>query len=272
MKPALWRVPSYSEPGLPRPRTTLVSLTFLASLLGGSLGLLAFLAFLGSFLRFAFLILLRADHFRLGRGTLFRRRDLLEDRRRHHRGDGAVGFRQDLGALHLEIAHVERVADREVAHVDLELRGDVGRETLHLHLAEQMLEDAAAVLDAGRHADQHDPDLYRDALRQRDMLQIQVQDDAGHRIALDLADQRLHVLGAPALELEIHDDVAAVRGIQHRAEVLQGDRERDRVLATAVVDPRDAAARAKLAGHALPRVGPGGGFQSNDGHRVPSFL
>src|SRR5882757_1731970 len=151
MKPALWRVPSYSEPGLPRPRTTLVSLTFLASLLGGSLGLLAFL---GSFLRFAFLVLLRADHFRLGRGALFRRRDLLEDRRRHHRRDGAVGFRQDLGALHLEIAHVERVADREVAHVDLELRGNVGRETLHLHLAEQMLEYAAAVLDAGRHADQ----------------------------------------------------------------------------------------------------------------------
>src|SRR6185295_8190125 len=57
LKPALCRVSSYSEPGLPRPRTTLASLTFLASLLA----LLA--ALLAALFLFRLFLLLRPDHF-----------------------------------------------------------------------------------------------------------------------------------------------------------------------------------------------------------------
>src|SRR2546426_8124276 len=94
MKPALCRVPSYSEPGLPRPTTTLGPLTLLASLFG---------------LRGLFLLLL-GDQLGFGLHHLFRGLHFLEYRRRHHRRDRAVHLGLDLGALGLDVAHVERVA------------------------------------------------------------------------------------------------------------------------------------------------------------------
>ena len=63
-------------------------------------------------------------------------------------------------------------------------------------------------------------------------------------MALDLADQGLPVLGGAPPELQVHDHVASVGGLEHGHQVFERDRERDRVLAASVVDAGDAPAGA----------------------------
>jgi hypothetical protein len=129
-----------------------------------------------------------------------------------------------------------------------------------------VLQDAAPVLHADRNAGQNDRHLDRDPLGERDVLEIEVEDVAPHRIALDLADERLAVARAVAVDLEIDDDVRALRPHDDFLELLQPDGENDRILPAAVIDGRDAPRLTELARDALADSAPARALQCVHGH------
>ena len=102
---------------------------------------------------------------------------------------GVVEHRDALGQR--EIADVEAVADRERRDVDVDVIRDVRRIDAEVHLVHRLLEDAARVANALRDAGEAKRDADRDLLARDELLEVDVQDVALERVALDLADQRL---------------------------------------------------------------------------------
>src|SRR5262249_30071838 len=105
-----------------------------------------------------------------------------------------------------------------------------------------------------------------DLLGERDVLEVQVQDVPLHGIALDLADQRLPVRGRSAGDLEVHDDVGARGAVDQRLDLLRVHDERERLLASPVVDRGYVAGGAELLRGALADAGPLLAVQTRDGH------
>jgi hypothetical protein len=130
----------------------------------------------------------------------------------------------------------------------------------------EVLQDAAAVLDAGGHAHELDRDLDRDALRERDVLEIQMEDVPHHRVPLNFPDQRLAVGGRGPRDVQIDDDVRARGALQQRVHFLRAHDERDGSLAASVIDGGNASGGAELLGDALADAGPLLAVQTRDGH------
>ena len=182
MKPTLWRVSLYLEPGFPRPTKSLCIVLRFALRFGLRFGL-------GFGIRFRFRY---GGHFggRRRRGFDFacgaRGFDRYDDRlrRRQHLETG--------GELHLGCGHVIVYAQR--GHVDLDFLGQrVGR-ALHFEFVEDDVKHGAGFAHAVGDADGDDAQQRVNGFGCRDALQIGVHDAVGDRIALEIA-QESGVLG-----------------------------------------------------------------------------
>src|SRR5712664_96276 len=194
-KPALWRVRSYSLPGLPRPtrsRIKLLLLFLLAALVARLLGGLV-AGFLGALLgacsalggsargSLAFLgrgSLLGGRHIRrrhCRRDFLVLRDELRNDDRRHH--GILVLVQRRLDPLRKgQVPHMDRMAHREAAQVDLdEFRQIVGQAD-DVELVQDVVHHAALLLDAGRilGVDEVQRHLHVDLLVLGDALEVDV--------------------------------------------------------------------------------------------------
>ena len=89
-----------------------------------------------------------------------------------------------------------------------------------------------------------DRHLDLDALGERDVLEVEVDDVVGERVVLNVADEGGVVLAG---HRQVDDRVAALAFGDRELEVAGPDRDRDRRLTVAVEDARDQAGRARLA-------------------------
>src|SRR3984885_1239246 len=231
----LWRVPSYSAPGLPRP-------TISQSTSGAPRGLLAVvpaLGLAGSLFAGCLLALLAGGAFGHQLGLLL---DLflgldLPPRRRESGHNGLRIVSQGNALRRSERLERDRVADLQLGHVVVDGIRDVTGQSLDRQLARDLLEHTA-LLDAGRvlSADQVEHHGSADRLVKSDAQHVDVDRHAADRVAGQLLDD--HGRGAGAVDAEL----------EHRARVLEGvaqlpliDLEGDRILATPVDDSGDAA-------------------------------
>ena len=211
-QPTLWRVRSYSRPGIaeprdeqverrgalapteeahgPNPRSSLARRSRRAlrprprlrprdGLALGTLFALGNLA-LGQLALFELLAL---DLFRLGLDEPRRHRH-----RREHRLLRVVQVRDALGRR-VEVDEAQRVADRHPADVELEVLRNLHRQGLDGDLAADLREHAA-LGDADRLADQLHDDLRLDRLVEPHLLKVDVDDPAAHRMLLVLLEDR----------------------------------------------------------------------------------
>src|SRR2546426_8954614 len=139
--------------------------------------------------------------------------------------------------------------------------GNVFGQHLDLDLARHLIEHAAGVADAVRVPHQVDRDLERDLLRRVDLVEVHVDDVGPQRMALDLADQRLHRL---AFDRELDDGALRLDALERLLERLGLDLERLGVPPVAVDHGGDPAPEARLARAALAGCLPRGGRERYD--------
>jgi hypothetical protein len=154
------------------------------------------------------------------------------------------------------------VADGERRDVDVDPVGDVGRVGRDLELARDLLEEAALVAHALGNADERERDAHRDPLAGDQLLEVDVDERAAHRVALDLADERAH-RGAAERELEHRRGGDA---LEREAEGAGVERQPLRLAAVAVDDGGDAPGRAELARGALAGLAARLGGEGGGGH------
>ena len=82
----------------------------------------------------------------------------------------------------------------------------------------------------------HDRDADRDLLAGDELLEVDVQDLALERVALDLADQRL---GGAAVDRQLDDGALGGDALKQLLELARVERERLRLAAVAVDDGRE---------------------------------
>ena len=144
------------------------------------------------------------------------------------------------------------VADRQRRDVDVDVVGNRRRIDAEVHLVHRLLEDAARVANAVGRAGEPERDADGDLLAGDELLEVDVDDAAVDRMALDLANQRLRHF---AVDAEL-DDRAAGRELAEQLFDFAGvDRERLRVAAVAVDHGGNVAALPNLASDASAAVG-----------------
>src|SRR2546426_684387 len=221
-----------------------------ATLSGLALGLLLALAYLADQLRLGHL-----GH-RLRRG----RRDLLGPRR-HDRRDREVAVGEDRNVGDLQVPHMQRIADLERGHIQLDTVRDLLRQHLDLDLARHLVEHATGVADAVRRAHEVHGHLELHLLGRVDLVEVHVDDVGPHGVPLDLADQGPH-------RLPVHGELDdGARGLDSRERLLERlrlDGERLGVAAATVDHRRDLAAEPRLARGTLARTLTGAGGQGDD--------
>src|SRR6266545_4775323 len=146
------------------------------------------------------------------------------------------------------VAYVQRVADLERVHVELDAIRDVLREHLDLHLARHLVEHAAGVPHAVRVPHEVHRHLELDLLRRMDLIEIHVNDVGPDGVALDLANQCLHRL---AVHRELDDRARGLDPLQRLLERLGLELEGLGVAPVAVDHRRDLAVEARLPRGAL---------------------
>src|SRR6266704_1139212 len=294
-KPALWRVAAYSGPGLPRPTTARS-----CSALFAALGLLGLVGLFGlgwrrgaapappapPALRLGFgrraalgglaLLLLAfadlADQLGFGDlgGGLGRGGGHLFGPRGHDRGDRELRQGEDRRVRDVQVAYVQRVADLEGGDVELHAIGNVLRQHLDLDLARHLVEHAAGVAHAVRIARQVHRDLQLDLLRGVDLVEVHVDDVGPQGMALDLADQGLHLL---AVHRQLDDGALRLDADERLLERFRLDLERLGFAPVPVDHRGDLAVEARLARAALAGGLSGGGRERYDlCHRQSSVL
>ena len=113
---------------------------------------------------------------------------------------------------------------RELAHIHVDVLGDVRRQALHLDVARHEVEQAALLLDARRlalHDDGHGDD---DRLVHRELVEVRVQELMCDRIELVFAH---HHARLAALELQVDQRVRARLGVQDAQQLLGIDGDGD---------------------------------------------
>src|SRR5207244_10848325 len=103
------------------------------------------------------------------------------------RRDRQLRLREDPGVRDAQIPHVERVADLEGRHIELDPVGDVLGQHLDLHLTGHLVEHAAGVAYAVGIAHQVHRHFELDLLGRVDLVELHVDDVGPDRVALDLA-------------------------------------------------------------------------------------
>ena len=141
--------------------------------------------------------------------------------------------------------------------VDLDVLRHLERQRLDVDLVRHLGEHAA-LLDAGRLADERDHDGGLDRLVEPDLLEVDVRDRAAHLVALVVLEDR-RVLAA-AVDGDVEHDVAAGRGRQRGAQLALADRDRDG-LGAAVEDARNDALLAQAPGFGGSEDGPLGNLE-----------
>ena len=128
----------------------------------------------------------------------------LDDRLRRRadadRRAGVVEHHHALGKL--DVANVEAVSDRQRGDVDVDVIGNDRRIDANVHLVHRLLEDAARVANALGDADEAQRNADGDLLAGDELLEVDVEDVALERVALDLADERLRDVLPPTRELD----------------------------------------------------------------------
>ena len=130
---------------------------------------------------------------------------------------------------------LQRVADHHPGDVDGDALGDRGRQRLDRDLAGDVLEHAA-LLDAGRllGSEQLDRHVGLDLVVELDLLEVEVDQVAAHRVALLLLDHDRD--RARSLDLEVEQRAAVD---EHVASIARGDLKGPRLRPVAVDDARD---------------------------------
>ncbi len=105
-----------------------------------------------------------------------------------------------------------------MADVHRDAGGDVRREALDLHLAQDLVEDAAGVLDAQRNSQQLHTHADAQSLVQSNALQVDVNQVVIERLALPVDDHRLG--RALAGDFNVEDRVVAGLGEENPGDLL----------------------------------------------------
>ncbi len=114
-----------------------------------------------------------------------------------------VGDELQLAAVR-QVGDANHLAEHQLAHIRVDVAGNVGRQALDFHFAQQLLQDAALHLHPGRFALQQDGHADPQHLVHGDALQINVQQRALDGLVLPVDD---HHLGGLAVEAEIENRV-----------------------------------------------------------------
>ncbi len=101
-----------------------------------------------------------------------------------------------------QIAYPQNREHLQVAHIHVDVPGNVGRETLNLHLAHHLVQDAAGGLYANRHAQQLYAHLHAQNLIQRNPLHIDVNQPVVDRFPLPVHNHRLGRTGSTNFHVE----------------------------------------------------------------------
>ena len=159
-------------------------------------------------------------------------------RHRHRRQHRLLRIVEERDALlDRQVDEAQRVADRHAAHVEVEVLGNLHRQRLDPDLAADLREHAA-LGDTDRLADELDDDLRLDRLVEPDLLQVDVDQPALHRVLLVVLEDR-GVGGLLAFERDVEDRVQPLSAGQHAPQLSLGNADRVRLLAAPVEHGRN---------------------------------
>jgi hypothetical protein len=143
-----------------------------------------------------------------------------------------------------------------MCHVDVEMLRDAGDLGPHRNFAQDVVHHAAFFHAFGRAMDD-DRHVDRDFLVRVDLLEVDVEQRAVGRVALQGLD---HALGRLAADIEVDDRAVALDPFEGAGEVVGVQCQHLRRVAMSVDHCRDAAAPPHLAYFAFARFGPGFGL------------
>ena len=113
----------------------------------------------------------------------------------------------------------------QLADVDVDVLGNVGRQALHLDLAGHEIQQAALLLDARRLALDDDRHRHDDGLVHRELVEVGVQQLVRDGVELVVPDH--HARFRAAIELEVDQRVGAGLGVKDAQHLLRIDRDRN---------------------------------------------
>jgi hypothetical protein len=149
-------------------------------------------------------------------------------------------FIEDCRVFDLQVGDVQRFADVQLADIQRDFLGDMGRQTGDGDVALNMLDDAAEGFHAEREAHEIDRDSHRDRFIHGDTVEIDMNQVAGDRVLLQLADDDLARGAALTLDVEVDEGVQG-RAVHEAVQRPKVDSDRNRLCFRAVDNRRDIA-------------------------------
>ena len=128
-----------------------------------------------------------------------------------------------------QAAYADHLVHAQLAHIHIDVTGNVRRQALDLNFAQHLIENSAFGLDADRYAQQFDADSHAQKLVERDALQVNVNQLVLDWLALPIDDHGLG--GGMSGDLDIEDGVMAGLGVEDPRNLfrIQLQQQRDRI-------------------------------------------